>query len=132
MPILRKVTHAVRTFLALLDVEKINQLAFAQRCSISHSTISRFVQGRDPTPELLAHLCTKWNDPKHGLELLRAHLVDEIERSGRGIAEVQIALKAGPSDAALDRALEILVQQSQQDLELRGTLIHLAGMVENS
>lgn len=123
-------THAVRTFLAMLELSKLNPNAFAARAKVSHSTITRFVQGREPSADLLRLLCTCWDDPRHGLEVLRAHLLDEIERSGRRTSEFSINLSHGDPDEQFAQAIEVLDAQSRIDPDLRATLVQLARMIE--
>lgn len=123
-------THAVRTFLAMLELAKLNPNGFAARAKISHSTITRFVQGREPSADLLRLLCTSWDDPRHGLEVLRAHLLDEIERSGRRSSEFAISFTHGDPDEQFAHALEVLDAQSRIDADLRATLVQLARMIE--
>lgn len=51
-----------------------------------------FTQGRRPNDTLLHALCNCWPDRETGLDILRAHLEDEIERAGRSVSEVSIGV----------------------------------------
>lgn len=86
-------THLSHALLGLLTRRAISAKQLADETGLTQSTISRACSSRHQrldVPSLRA-LCTSQPDPRDSLEILLAHLRDEVERAGRTIAEVAIS-----------------------------------------
>lgn len=73
----------------------------------------------------LRALCTSQPDPRDNLDLLVAHLRDEIERAGHSTHEVEVNASA----SRLDDDLRILLEEATHDEQLAGMLRQLAAFV---
>lgn len=119
-------THLSHALLALRDRRETTISALAARAQVAQGSLSRLMsEGRRPDVETLRALCTLQADPRDGLELLLAHLRDEVDRSGRHQTEVRIeADNHVPSDD-----IRLLEEQSRTDKELRAILHDFAELV---
>jgi transcriptional regulator with XRE-family HTH domain len=63
------------------------QAELAARCGTTQATISRVCSGSRPSSKLLHELCgPAWPNNITGLRILRAWLLDEVDRAGRADA----------------------------------------------
>jgi len=92
---MKNIIHAINAALAARG-QSLRQWANAH--TINYSTIHSVLQGRRPNDELLQKLCNGWPDDS-GLHIARAHLDDELERTGRTPYEITIAIKGDPEAA---------------------------------
>lgn len=116
-------TNLSSTLRALIVTGKETASKFALERGLSQSTISRLIaEDRRIDPETLRTLAT--HDDKEGLEILIAHLRDEIDRSGRLQSEVQI----DAADVRLDD-LTLLATEAQTNPDLRAMLHDMASLV---
>ena len=106
----------------MLTREDKSETWLATLTGVSAPTINRLNQHRI-SPESLRALCTRTPAP-YALEILIAHLRDEIERAGRLQSEGQI-------EAANVRAddLTLLAIEAQSNPDLRDMLHDLANLV---
>lgn len=118
-------SHLAHALLALFDRRGFTGTAVAKDCGLSQVTVSRACTGERLAVESLKALCTRQKHPRDGLELLLAHLRDEVDRAGRSQLEVEI--QAGEHDPADD--ILLLEEQAREDPELSAILHDLAQMV---
>jgi hypothetical protein len=117
-------THITNTLRAIIARSGKTDRWLAQVTGVSAPTLGRLDKHR-VSPETLCALCTKIPNPAEGLELLIAHLRDEIERAGRLQSEVTIeAVGAASSD---DVAL--FLHEAQTNEHLRGIIADFAGAI---
>ena len=120
-------THLSQALLALLNARGITITQLAGEVGIHQTTLSRLCAGTADRPKIpsLRALCTQQQASTQGLQLLLAHLRDEVDRSGRLPTDVQISAQGEPPDDWL----HLLVDQSRTDNELREILQALAELV---
>jgi transcriptional regulator with XRE-family HTH domain len=118
-------THLGKALGALSRDRSLRSIAAA--AGIAPSTITRLTTGARPDIITLRTLCTTQQDPRDGLDLLLAHLRDEVERSGRLQTEVRIS----GDDRPVEDDLRLLVEEAHRDEELRGLLVQLAGFIRS-
>ena len=94
------------TFTHSLEKHGITQSDFALRAEVTHSAITKFLQGTTPRADLFKKIFCNWPDDETKRSLLRAHIVDEIERTG---------LK--PSDFETRLAFDDTIEQDIQTIE---------------
>lgn len=118
-------SHLSHALLALIDRHKSSATALAAIAGIHQVTVSRACSGERLSVESLKALCTKQPNPRDGLELLLAHLRDEVDRAGRHQTEVKI----DADTATPDSDIRLLEAQAREDKELRAILHDLAQLV---
>ena len=122
-------THLANALLALLDRRDLSLSDVAQLAALSQPSLSKLIgHGRRPdidTLRALANLAIPAHEHE-GLQLLIAHLRDEVDRAGRPQKDLEIAPRQ-PIDPADDFAL--LQQQAIDDRELAAILHDLAELV---
>lgn len=118
-------THLSQALLALIDRRAHTATSLAKACGVHQVTVSRACAGERLSVESLKALCTRQTVASDGLELLLAHLRDEVERAGRSQTELDIAANG---HAATDDIL-LLEEQARDDKELSAILHDLADMV---
>jgi len=118
-------THLSQALLALIDRRAHTATSLAKACGVHQVTVSRACAGERLSVESLKARCTRQTVASDGLELLLAHLRDEVERAGRSQTELDIAANG---HAATDDIL-LLEEQARDDKELSAILHDLADMV---
>jgi len=123
-----KPSHLAHALAELVSRREITLTELAALTGLNQGTVSRLAgQDRRPDVPTLHALCTLQADRKDGLNLLLAHLRDEINRAGRDQSE--IIIDADEADHGDD--LRTLAEQSRHDQELAAILHHLAGLARN-
>jgi transcriptional regulator with XRE-family HTH domain len=118
-------TYLSKQLLGLMAREKITQVQFAALSGLSQSTFSQILgRGDRPRAATLKVLCTSLPNPGDGLDILIAHLRDEVDRSGRLQSEVAIDVDG----RVLPDTVRILAEEASKDPELRGLLEQMANM----
>lgn len=120
-------SHLSHALLALLDRRKATATSLAIEIGVHQTTVSRACSGERVAAESLRSLCTRQHDPRDGLDLLLAHLRDEVERAGRHQGEISIAA----DDREPDSDIRLLEEQAREDDELRAILHDLAQLVRS-
>lgn len=87
-------------FLKALEEHGVTQFGFAQKAGVTHSAITKFLQGSRPRDDLFRALFVNWPDEGTRRELLRAHVADEIERAGLRLSDYEKKL------SLMDQSLE--------------------------
>ncbi len=86
-------TYLSKQLLGLMARERITQVQFAALSGLSQSTFSQILgRGDRPRAATLRVICTSLPNPRDGLDILIAHLRDEVDRAGRLQSEVAIAV----------------------------------------
>lgn len=117
-------SNLARTVDALCIAKSTTAYAIAAAAGISHATLSRACAGRRLEERTLRALCTSQGDPKDGLDLLVAHLRDEVMRAGRLAHEVSV----NSDSRTLEPDLRLLAIQAEKDETLRGLIADLAAL----
>jgi len=117
-------SHLARTVDALCIAKKTTAFAIAATAGMSHATLSRACAGRRLEERTLRALCTTQADPRDGLDLLVAHLRDEVVRAGRSDHEVAVRADNRP----FDPDLRVLADEAMRDESIRGLLADLAAL----
>lgn len=99
--------------------------AISDATGVAPSTLSRVIQGVRLEPQNLRALCTRLPVPADGLDILIAHLRDEIDRAGR--LQTEIRIDADTHDHEED--IRLLARECQRDRELAAILHDLATLV---
>lgn len=99
----------------------MTQSLLAQTINVPTSEMTRIMQGKRPNDATFRALCNCWPDRETGLDILRAHLEDEIERAGRSVSEVSIGVGEPLPDGvvALEhnlRKIQLAIRNGDQDL----------------
>jgi hypothetical protein len=116
----------LKQFDAALAEENVSRTQWAESNGINKSTIHLFTKGRRPNDMLLAKLATAWSRPEIGLEILKAHLIDEIERTGLNIDSIEPVIKGHSPAPELDRDLDLLREFLHKEPDLRAVIHKLA------
>lgn len=117
------VTNISNTIRAQIGREEGTALAYANARDIPPSTLNRLLnQQQRVDPETLKTLCT--HHDKNGIEILIAHLRDEIDRSGRLQSEIQI-----DAAAPTDDDWTLLQRESQTNHDLRAIVADMARLI---
>lgn len=120
-------THLAHALLALAGSKSAS--AVAKQAAISPSTLSKLIStDRRIDEDTLRKLCSMLPNPKAGLELLFAHLRDEVDRAGRLQTEINITA----DEATYDDDIRLLATESPNDGDLRAILHDLAQLVRNA
>ncbi|MCF7689253.1 MAG: hypothetical protein K9N01_13250 [Cephaloticoccus sp.] len=115
----------VSAFLSALAEEGTNQAQFAERCGVAPANISRFIKGSKPEDLLFSLLCTKWQNPDLGRQVLLGHLLDEIARSGRPSGEVTFNESEVSGDELLENSLVMIRREALLDGVVRDHVVSL-------
>lgn len=118
-------THITATIRAILEREEKPESWLATLVGISAPTINRLTQHR-VSPESLRALCTR-TPSYYGLEILIAHLRDEIDRSGRLQTEIKIDAAASMADD-----FTLLQIEAQTNSDLADVLHSMACMIRTT
>lgn len=116
------ITHALQS---VLTQRGLSTEGLAELCGVAQSTISRTMHGRRVHTDTLRALCTQLPEDADGLDILIAHLRDEIDRAGR--LQTEIRIEADAHDHEED--IRLLASESQVDADLRAILHDLARLV---
>lgn len=102
----------------------------AQATGIAQSSLSRLIaENRRPDVDTLRALCVKSPCDEAGkLDLLLAHLRDEVDRAGRLQTDVRISRGERPTDDLAILADELQDEYARGSSELRDLLHGLAGL----
>jgi transcriptional regulator with XRE-family HTH domain len=119
-------SHLAHALTALASRRGLTLTELADQAKLSQGTLSRLAS-RDQRPDVqsLQALCMKQPDPRDGLELLLAHLRDEVDRAGR--LQTEVTITADGQDTPDD--IRLLAAQAQSDPEMRAILHDLAQLV---
>jgi hypothetical protein len=120
-------THLSHALLALIDRRNTTATALGSEVGLHQVTVSRACAGERLSVDSLRALCTHQPDSRDGLELLLAHLRDEVERAGR--LQTEVSITAEGKDATSD--IRLLEEQARTDPELNAILHDLAQLVRN-
>lgn len=118
-------SHLSHALLALFDRRGYTATSVGKDCGIHQVTVSRACAGERLSVDSLRALCTRQVHPRDGLDLLLAHLRDEVERGGR--SQTEVAITASDHDTADD--ILLLEEQARDDAELSAIIHDLAEMV---
>ena len=121
-------SHLSHSLSALLERKKLTATALAAIAGIHQTTVSRACSGERLSVESLRALCTKQNDLKDGVQLLIAHLRDEVDRSGR--LQSEIVIKADGISQEHDD-IRILEEHSKKDENLAAIIHDLAQLTRS-
>lgn len=123
-----KLSHLGKTLAALMSKTGETTSAIAARAQVTQPTISRLADAaRRIDVETLRSLCATQMDPRDGLEILIAHLRDEIDRSGRLQTEIQI----NADERTTEADIRLLAEASLHDPQLRGLLAQMADFLRS-
>jgi hypothetical protein len=117
-------SNLARSVDALCIAKNTTAFAIAAAAGMSHATLSRACAGRRLEERTLRALCTSQPDPRDGLDLLVAHLRDEVVRAGRLDHEVSVRADS----RTLEPDLRLLASEAEHDDTLRGLLADLAAL----
>lgn len=116
----------VTAFLSALTRRGLTQTHIAAKIGLHASTLSFFVQGRRPSAEMLRAVCGAWENQMDAVEIICAHLHDEIERSGLP----QSAIRVEPAGAEYNAAVQRLAQLAQNNPTVAQLLADLLILAE--
>lgn len=121
-----KTSHLSHALNALVSRRGTTLTELADQAGLSQGTLSRLAS-RDQRPDMpsLRAICTQIPELSDGLDLLLAHLRDEVERAGR--LQTEVTIMADGQDTPDD--IRLLVEQCQSDDEMRAILHDLAQLV---
>jgi transcriptional regulator with XRE-family HTH domain len=117
--------HIGQTITNILAARGISISEAARTCGIGQSTLSRTISGRRVDVSTLTCICTGLADPRDGLEILVAHLRDEVDRAGRLQTEVRIE----SDSCSPEEDIRLLAAEAQSDPDLKALLHDLAVLV---
>lgn len=117
-------SNLARSIDALCVTKTTTISAIAAAAGMSQATLSRACAGRRLEERTLRALCTSQPDPRDGLDLLVAHLRDEVVRAGRLDHEVTVRADS----RTLEPDLRLLAAEAEQDESLRGLIADLAAL----
>jgi transcriptional regulator with XRE-family HTH domain len=121
-------TNLAHALLALRDRRDLTLSAIAETSGLDQGSLSKLIgRARRPDVDTLCALCTKQPNPRDGLDLLLAHLRDEVERAGRHQTEVKISADT----TTHEDDIRLLETQARDDSELRAILHDLAELVRS-
>lgn len=118
-------THLGRAVQFIAGIRGTTATEIAAHASLSHVILSRASNGTRLEARSLRALCTCQPDPRDNLDLLIAHLRDEIERAGHSTSEIEMTADT----SRIDDDLRLLLQEAKADDQLRGMLCQLASFV---
>ena len=93
----------------------ITQSEFALQAEVTHSVISKFLQGSTPRADLFRKIFSNWPDIETKRKLLRAHIADEIDRTGLKPSDFETRL-------AFDDTIERDILTIEQAIKTEPTL----------
>jgi hypothetical protein len=119
--------------LALIE-EGITQLSWSKKVGIPKSTVNKFVNGGAPSQKLfpLIFAPDSWREKETGLQILRAHLQDEANRSGREPWEITIAIPDDSPQKELSRSLSIIKTRLGRDPSLQDLITLIADDIKQN
>lgn len=117
-------TYLGRAVVALCEARHTTAQAIARYAGMSHATLGRACQGRRLEERTLRALCTQQPDTRDGLDLLLAHLRDEIDRAGRRSSEIQIEIDGRIQEPDI----RLLEQEAARDPQLAALLVRIAAL----
>lgn len=120
-------THLGRAVAFISGTKHRTAREIAECAGLHHTLLSRACNGSRLETRSLHALCTSQPHPRDNLDLLIAHLRDEIERAGHSTSEIEIVA----DEARVDDDLRILLEEARNDEQLRGMLRQLAGFVRS-
>lgn len=120
-------SHLGRAVAFICRERQTTQTAIAACAGLSQVVLSRACNGTRPEVKTLKALCTSQPDYRDNIELLVAHLRDEIERAGHSTHEIEVSASA----SRLDDDLRLLLEEATHDEQLAGMLRQLAGFVRS-
>ena len=100
-------SHLSQSINALVSTRGITLAELASNIGLSQSALSKLAgYSRRPDAQSLKALCTQLPEARDGIDLLTAHLRDEIERAGRLQSEINIVAdkREAPVDIRLIEA----------------------------
>jgi len=118
-------THLGKAVQFIAGTRNTTATQIAANAGLSQVVISRACAGTRLEAKSLYALCTSQPDPRDNIDLLIAHLRDEIERAGHSTAEIEVT--ADTSNIKDD--LRLLVEEAKYDPQLRGMLHQLASFL---
>jgi transcriptional regulator with XRE-family HTH domain len=118
-------SHLGRAVAFICTTKGTTQTQIAAHAGLSQVILSRACSGTRPEVRSLRALCTCQPDPRDNLDLLVAHLRDEIERAGHSTADIEIAADC----TQIDDDLRLLLEEAKNDQQLSGMLHQLAAFV---
>jgi transcriptional regulator with XRE-family HTH domain len=122
----RQSIHAV---LRQIGRMRITQQDYAVRAGIEPATITRLIHGMRPTESVLRKLVHSWEADRDALDVLCAHLRDEIARAQVGESRISVETPEASGDTSINDDLAVLRRGARDDNELRGLLRNLAVVV---
>ncbi len=120
-------SHLSHALVALLDRRGTTATALAAEIGVHQTTVSRACTGERLSVDSLRALCHGQRNAQDGLDLLLAHLRDEVERAGRLQTEITIEV----DHHQVDSDVRLLEEQSRHDEDLKAILSDLARMVRS-
>ncbi len=120
-------------FLKACRSEGIAPYIWAQKNGFGNSLPSYLKNGSRPNVETLKKLATAWSDKTNGLNIIAAHLKDEVEAAGLSVDAIKISTdpNASNSSSALDDDLNT-VQQFMKHRPIRESIHALAALLKVS
>jgi hypothetical protein len=118
-------SHLGRAVAFICGKNKCTARFIAECAGLHHTMLSRASHGGRLEAKSLRALCTSQPDPRDNLDLLVAHLRDEIERAGHSTHEIEI----NADTARIDDDLRCLLEEAKSDDQLAGMLRQLAAFV---
>lgn len=124
----RDTTQMIHAALRLAGQTRTTQRELALRHHVLPCTVTRLLKGQRPTPENLRGLTHHWLRTADGIEVLCAHLRDEVARARVPEDEVDIAPANAPADGDLDvrQAITELRRLARTSEQTRNLLLDLA------
>lgn len=115
-----------------LSAHKLTMRQWSDGAGLVYSTVHTFSSGRPPNDKLLSALCNHWPDNNTGLELLRAHLEDEISRASRLTSEISPQISGATPDRALEEDIDLIRAESAGNVDLREMTRFMADLIRNN
>jgi transcriptional regulator with XRE-family HTH domain len=116
---------------AVMGSHGLTAIDLAQLTGISRPTMSRIVNSQRLTPDALRALCTQLPWVEDSLDILVAHLRDEITRSGRMQADIILGRSKDPLSTieGLSEDIRLLADSYLHDEDLQSILKTMAAMI---
>lgn len=120
-------SHLGRAVAFICRERDTTQTEIATNAGLSQVVLSRACNGTRPEVKTLRALCTSQPDHRDNIDLLVAHLRDEIERAGHSTHEIEI----NADSSRLDDDLRLLLEEAKHDPQLAAVLRQLATFVRS-